>query len=76
AALPSFFEKLPAGALFQYAVGDFKTPAGHLIEGDGVTPDVPVQLTRASLLRGHDAQLDAAVKEVQKLRRAPVYKAN
>jgi carboxyl-terminal processing protease len=61
AALPSVFEKLPTGAIFQYAIGDFKTPGGILIEGRGVIPNVPVALTRESLLAGHDAQLDAAI---------------
>jgi carboxyl-terminal processing protease len=70
AALPSVFEKLPTGAIFQYAVGDFKTPGGVLVEARGVIPDVPVQLTRASLLAGHDLQMDAAVYEI-KLRTPP-----
>jgi carboxyl-terminal processing protease len=73
AALPSIFDKLPTGAIFQYAVGDFKTPGGVLVEARGVIPDVPVQLTRASLLAGHDAQLDAAVEQF-KARIAPVPK--
>jgi len=66
AALPSFFLKLPTGALFQYAVGDFKTPKGTLIEGRGVTPDIEVKLNRRELLRGHDSQLDRAVEQIQK----------
>jgi carboxyl-terminal processing protease len=66
AALPSFFMKLPTGALFQYAVGDFKTPKGVLIEGRGVAPDVEVKLNRAELLRGRDSQLDKAVEQIQK----------
>jgi carboxyl-terminal processing protease len=65
AALPSVFEKLPTGAIFQYAIGDFKTPGGVLVEGRGVFPDVPASLSRATLLAGHDAQLDAAVLEVK-----------
>lgn len=65
AALPSVFEKLPTGAIFQYAIGDFKTPGGVLVEARGVIPDVPVQLTRATLLAGHDAQLDAALEQVK-----------
>src|SRR6476659_717919 len=60
AALPSFFQKLPTGALFQYAIGDFKTPKGMLIEGRGVAPDIEVKLTRRALLEGRDPQLDAA----------------
>ncbi|MEO6391875.1 MAG: S41 family peptidase, partial [Pyrinomonadaceae bacterium] len=75
AALPSVFEKLPTGAVFQYAVGDFKTPSGVLIEGRGVIPDKPVQLTRESLLAGKDAQLDAAVLQV-KYRIAPTVRRN
>ena len=66
AALPSFFLKLPTGALFQYAVGDFKTPKGVLIEGRGVQPDIEVKLNRRELLRGHDSQLDRAVEQIQK----------
>lgn len=61
AALPSIFGKLPTGALFQYAIADFKTPKGVLIEGLGVKPDIEVKLTRRALLEGRDPQLDAAV---------------
>jgi carboxyl-terminal processing protease len=66
AALPSVFLKLPTGALFQYAVGDFKTPKGVLIEGRGVLPDIEVKLNRRELLGGHDSQLDRAVEQIQK----------
>lgn len=69
AALPSVFQKLPTGALFQYAIGDFKSPRGTLIEGHGVIPDIEVKLSRALLLRGNDPQLDAAIKQIKK--RAP-----
>jgi len=61
AALPSIISKLPSGALFQYAMADFKTASGTLIEGRGVKPDVEVKLTRAALLKGRDPQLDAAI---------------
>lgn len=66
AALPSVFQKLPTGAIFQYAIADFKTPRGTLIEGRGVTPDVEVKLTRRSLLDGRDVQLDAAIEQIKK----------
>jgi carboxyl-terminal processing protease len=66
AALPSLFEKLPTGALFQYAIADFKTPKGVLIEGRGVTPDVVVKHARAALLDGRDAPLDAAVEQIRR----------
>jgi len=70
AALPSVIQKLPTGALFQYAIGDFKTPKGTLIEGRGVLPDVPVKLARAALLAGRDMSLEAAVLALQKRARA------
>jgi carboxyl-terminal processing protease len=66
AALPSYFQKLPTGALFQFAIADFKTPKGVLIEGRGVIPDIEAPYNRASLLAGHDAQLDAAVEQIRK----------
>ncbi|MBI1760467.1 MAG: PDZ domain-containing protein [Acidobacteria bacterium] len=66
AALPSVFQKLPTGALFQYAIGDFKTPKGALIEGRGVLPDVEIKLTRAGLLAGRDLPLAAAVAQLEK----------
>jgi len=69
ACLPSYFQKLPTGAIFQFAVADFKTPKGILVEGRGVAPDLEVKWNRASLLAGRDAQLDAAIERVQRLRR-------
>jgi len=65
AALPSVFQKLPTGALFQFAIADFKTPKGVLIEGRGVIPDIEVKYDRASLLAGRDAQLEAAVEQIR-----------
>lgn len=70
AALPSTFMKLPTGALFQYAVADFKTPKGVLIEGRGVIPDIEVKWERASLLEGRDHQLEKAIEQVQKQSKA------
>ncbi len=70
AALPSLLQKLPTGAVFQYAIGDFKTPKGTLIEGRGVLPDVEIKLTRAGLLAGRDLPLEAAVAALQKRVRA------
>jgi carboxyl-terminal processing protease len=66
AALPSYIQKLPTGALFQFAVADFKTPNGVLIEGRGVAPDLEVPYDRAALLAGRDSQLEAAVEQIRK----------
>jgi len=70
AALPSLFQKLPTGALFQFAIGDFRTPKGTLIEGQGVTPDTEVKLTRRALLEGRDPQLEAAIEQIRKQSKA------
>jgi carboxyl-terminal processing protease len=64
AALPSVFEKLPTGAIFQYAIADFRTPKGILIEGRGVIPDTEVKVTRRSLLQGRDEPLETAVQTI------------
>jgi carboxyl-terminal processing protease len=61
AVLPSVIERLPNGAVFQYAVADFKTPKGVLLEGRGVAPDVDVPLERASFFAGTDPALDASL---------------
>ncbi|MCC7307507.1 MAG: hypothetical protein IT173_08070 [Acidobacteria bacterium] len=62
AVLPSVFEKLPTGYLFQYAISDYRSPKNVIIEGRGVVPDVQIKQTRAALLAGGDAQLAAALK--------------
>ena len=64
--LLSVFDTLPTGAIFQYAVSDYKSPKSILIEGRGVIPDVEVKTTRQTLLEGRDAQLEAAVKSINK----------
>ena len=71
AALPSLFEKLPTGAVLQYAFADFKTPKGKVIEGLGVTPDVVVLLTRQALLQGRDPQLEVAIAHIVKTSLGP-----
>ncbi len=68
ACLPSVMQKLPTGALFQFAIADFRTPKGILIEGRGVTPDVEVKWNRASLLAGRDAQLETAIERLTQSR--------
>lgn len=68
ACLPSVFQKLPTGALFQFAIADFKTPKGILIEGRGVIPDAEVKWNRASLLAGRDAQLETAIERLAQSR--------
>lgn len=66
AVLPSVFEKLPTGYLFQYAISDYRSPRNILIEGRGVVPDIDVKQTRAALIAGRDAQLDEAIKFIER----------
>lgn len=58
-------EELPTGAYLIYAAGLPHTPQGLVVEGRGVKPDLEVNLTRAGLLQGVDAQLDAALRYIR-----------
>jgi carboxyl-terminal processing protease len=61
-ALPSVIEKLPTGARLQYAIGEYRTPKGIVLEGRGVTPDLIVENTRRDLLAGRDRVIEQAVR--------------
>ena len=58
-------EELPNGDYLVYAAGLPHTPKGAVVEGRGVRPDLEVNLTRAGLLRGEDAQLEAALRYIR-----------
>jgi len=60
-ALPALFDKLPNGDVLIHAWGDFVTGTGVRIEGRGVIPDEPVDVTRESLLAGRDVTLERAL---------------
>ncbi len=68
AVLPATTKTLPNGDSLLYAIGDFKTATGELLEGRGVVPDVPVALTREALLKEGDPALEAAVDWITGLR--------
>ena len=63
--LPSAIRKLPTGALFQYGFADYTTRTGKRLEGQGVTPDLVVKLSRKALLRRGDPQLGAAILKLR-----------
>jgi carboxyl-terminal processing protease len=65
AALPSMFERLPNGDGFQYAIANYISEGGKPLEGNGVTPDEEVKLTRRALLDGRDPALDRAVSWIE-----------
>lgn len=60
-ALPALFDRLPNGDVLIHAWGDFVTGTGVRIEGRGVIPDEPVDLTREALLAGRDLSLERAL---------------
>lgn len=68
AALPSIIDKLPNGDGFQYAMANYISEGGKALEGNGVTPDQEVKLTREALLAGHDPVVDAAIQWIQQQR--------
>ena len=59
-ALPAQAVELPNGDVLLHAVADFVTSKGTRMEGRGVIPDEVATPTRAALLAGNDAALDAA----------------
>ena len=65
AALPSLIERLPNGDAFQYAIANYVSKNGGVLEGKGVTPDVEVRPRRESLLQGKDDALDRALQWLQ-----------
>ena len=64
-ALPSLIEKLPTGARLQYAIGEYRTPKGVVLEDRGVQPDAPVEITRRALIEGRDPVLEKAITIIQ-----------
>jgi carboxyl-terminal processing protease len=64
AVLPSVFDKLPTGVIFQYVISDYKSPKDILIEGRGVLPDTEVKQTREALIEGRDLQIETAVGQI------------
>ncbi len=60
-ALPAATRRLPSGDVLMHVIGDFVTPSGVRLEGEGVVPDQPVALSVQSLREGRDATLEAAL---------------
>lgn len=65
AALPSTMERLPNGDRFQYAIANYVSVGGKVLEGNGVTPDVPVTLELLALRAGKDPDLVAATRWIK-----------
>ena len=67
AALPSVIERLPNGDAFQYAIANYVSTGGEVLEGKGVKPDVEIRPKRESLLEGKDDALESALKWIQQV---------
>ena len=52
---------LPTGGIMMYPHHDMTTAKGVRIEGRGVVPDIPVEISRAGLYRGEDTVIERAV---------------
>lgn len=57
--------KLPNGLSFMHTFLQPIPYGGRIVEGNGVIPDVEVELSRNYLLQGRDNQLEAAIKYIQ-----------
>lgn len=74
--LPSVVTKLPSGDGFQYAMADYQSASGKVLEGKGVEPDQTVPLYRASYKNSSDPVLDAALEWIRSGPAAPQSSAN
>ena len=57
----SYLYPLSDGGSLQVSVLDYQAPDGKPLEGVGVTPDVPVELSLADLRAGIDTDIEAAL---------------
>lgn len=56
---------LSNGASFGYPIAQTRTADGRVLEGNGVVPDIQMELDRQHLLEGVDSQLQAAIKYLE-----------
>jgi len=75
AVLPARTKLLPNGDSLLYAIGDFRTARGTLLEGRGVVPDEPVALRADDLRAGRDRVLERALRWVETQARQPILQA-
>lgn len=68
AALVANMIRLPNGDGFEYAFADYESTGGARIEGNGITPDVEIPYSRASLLEGDDMAMAAAIAWINESR--------
>ena len=64
-ALPAVAIDLPNGDVFYYAIASFTLPSGEVIEGVGVSPQIPVALTTDAYEASADPDLAASIDTLQ-----------
>ena len=64
-ALPAVAIDLPNGDIFYYAIASFTLPSGAVIEGVGVTPQIPVEMTPEEFTESKDPDLAASIKALR-----------
>ena len=75
AALPAQIKKLPNGDGLLYAVANYVSRGGEVLEGNGVRPHIEAPLTRDALLAGRDPALEEAIAIINGRRSATVTEA-
>lgn len=55
-------EELKDGSALKITVAHWLTPNGKLIEGEGISPDIEVKLTKEDYNADHDPQMDKALE--------------
>jgi carboxyl-terminal processing protease len=65
AALPAVIDELPNGDRFMYAIANYTSAGGKVLEGNGVIPDVPIALDPGALRAGKDPDIVAAIRWIK-----------
>ncbi len=60
-------EELRGGSSLKITVAKWLTPKGQLIEGEGLEPDIKVEMTDKDYDEGRDPQLDKAIEVIKNL---------
>ena len=59
------FRQLSDGSAIYISIGRWYTPNGRQIEGNGLTPDIVVDITEQDIQQGKDPQLDRAIEYIE-----------
>lgn len=60
-------ESLKDGSQIKMTIAKWVMPSGHIIEGNGLKPDIEVKITEKDAEAKKDSQLERALEEVQKM---------